>query len=91
MPQPLAEAAGSRRYYTGQPGAVTWSKVTVVVISGTWEAAVKPAKFPETIPAAIGIEPTHPSLEALKTRPVVKHLIQATPAAITAFIERHAV
>lgn len=54
-------------------------------------ATASPAKFPETIQAAIGIEPKHASLEALKTRPVVKHLIRATPAAITAFIERHAV
>ena len=54
-------------------------------------ATASPAKFPGTIQAAIGIEPTHPSLEALKARPVVKHLLKATPAAITAFIERHAV
>jgi hypothetical protein len=30
-------------------------------------------------------------LEALKSRPIKKHLIKATPAAITAFIERYAV
>jgi threonine synthase len=54
-------------------------------------ATASPAKFPGTIQAAIGIEPTHPSLEALKARPVVKHLLKATPAAITAFIEGHAV
>ena len=54
-------------------------------------ATASPAKFPETIRAAIGIEPTHPSLEALKVRPVVKHLIKATPAAIREFIDRHAV
>src|SRR5471030_2164816 len=31
-------------------------------------ATASPAKFPETIKSAIGIEPTHPSLEALKSR-----------------------
>ena len=54
-------------------------------------ATASPAKFPETIRAAIGIEPTHPSLEALKSRPIKKHLLAATPAAIRAFIEAHAV
>jgi threonine synthase len=54
-------------------------------------STASPAKFPETIQAAIGVEPTHPSLEALKTRPVVKHLLKAQPDAIRAFIDRHAV
>ncbi|MCX6931498.1 MAG: threonine synthase [Verrucomicrobia bacterium] len=54
-------------------------------------ATASPAKFPETIQSAVGIEPKHPSLEALKSRPIKKHLIKATPAAITAFIERYAV
>ena len=54
-------------------------------------ATASPAKFPETIRAAIGIEPTHPSLEALKQRPIVKHRLPADPAAIRAFIAAHAV
>lgn len=54
-------------------------------------STASPAKFPDTIRSAIGIEPTHPSLEALKTRPIVKHLLPATPAAIRAFVDRHAV
>ena len=54
-------------------------------------STASPAKFPETIRAAIGIEPTHPSLEALKSMPIVKHLLPATPAAIRAFVDQHAV
>ncbi len=54
-------------------------------------ATASPAKFPDTIKSAIGIEPTDPSLEALKKRPVVKHRIAATPAAIRAFIDARAV
>ncbi|MDB6094884.1 MAG: threonine synthase [Verrucomicrobia bacterium] len=54
-------------------------------------ATASPAKFPETIASAIGVVPTHPSLEALKSRPIVKHRIPATPAAIRAFIDQHAV
>ncbi|MEI6861499.1 MAG: threonine synthase [Verrucomicrobiota bacterium] len=54
-------------------------------------ATASPAKFPDTIKFAIGIEPTHPSLEALKAKPLVKHKLPATPAAIRTFIEAHAV
>jgi threonine synthase len=61
------------------------SRVSVVL------ATASPAKFPDTIRAAIGIEPTHPSLEALKARPVVKYRLEARPAAIRSFIEARAV
>ena len=54
-------------------------------------ATASPAKFPDTIRAAIGIEPTHPSLEALKSRPIVKHRLKADASAIRAFIDAHAV
>lgn len=50
-----------------------------------------PAKFPETIQAAIGVTPTHPSLEALKQRPIVKHRVRADAGAIRAFIEARAI
>ncbi|HEX2853485.1 MAG TPA: threonine synthase [Opitutaceae bacterium] len=54
-------------------------------------STASPAKFPETIRTAIGIEPTHPSLEALKSKPVVKHRLRADAAAIRAFIDSRAV
>jgi threonine synthase len=54
-------------------------------------STASPAKFPETIQSAIGVEPKHPTLEALKTQRIVKHEIAATPAAIRAFIDQHAV
>jgi threonine synthase len=54
-------------------------------------STASPSKFPETIREAIGLEPTHPTLEALKSKPVVKHRLKADPAAIRAFIDRHAV
>jgi threonine synthase len=54
-------------------------------------ATASPAKFPDAIRAAIGIEPTHPALEALKARPVIKHAIRADAAAIKAFIEERGV
>jgi len=54
-------------------------------------ATANPAKFPDVIRAAIGIEPRHPSLEALKSLPLVRHKIVADAGAIRAFIEARAV
>jgi threonine synthase len=54
-------------------------------------ATASPAKFPDVIRQAIGIEPTHPSLEALKERPLHRHKIVADAAPIRDFIESHAV
>jgi len=54
-------------------------------------STASPAKFPATIHAAIGLEPTHPSLEALKSKPIVKHRLKADATAIRAFIDAHAV
>jgi threonine synthase len=53
-------------------------------------ATASPAKFPETIRSAIGIEATHPSLEVLKGRPLERRKIVADARAIRAFIESHA-
>lgn len=54
-------------------------------------ATASPAKFPDTIISAIGIEPKHPSLEALKARPLVKHLMPADAATLRAYLDSHAV
>jgi threonine synthase len=54
-------------------------------------ATASPAKFPDAIRAAIGVEPTDPALEALKSRPIVKHLIEANADAIKSFVAAHAV
>jgi threonine synthase len=54
-------------------------------------ATAHPAKFPDTIREAIGVEVTHPSLEALKGRPLMRHKIMADANAIRAFIQAHAV
>lgn len=54
-------------------------------------ATASPAKFPDTIISAIGIEPVDPSLETLKARPLVKHKLPADAVAIRAYIDQHAV
>lgn len=48
-----------------------------------------PAKFPETIHAAIGQDSTHASLEDLKQREIVKYSVEPTPEAIKAFMRQH--
>jgi len=54
-------------------------------------ATASPAKFPETIQTAIGVTPTHPALEALKARPIVKDTLRADPAVIKAYIVARAI
>lgn len=49
-------------------------------------ATAHPAKFPDTIEAAIGKDATHPSLEELKVRDIVKHSVEPNPEAIKAFM-----
>jgi threonine synthase len=65
--------------------AIDRDRVSVVL------ATASPAKFPDIIRAATGQAPTHPSLEAVKSRPIVKHPVKAEAAAIKAFIARHGV
>jgi threonine synthase len=52
-------------------------------------ATAHPAKFPNTIREAIQEESTHPSLETLKARPIVKYTVEPTPEAIKAFMRKH--
>ncbi len=54
-------------------------------------ATAHPAKFPDAIRTATGKEVTHPALEELKSRPVVKHKLPATVAAVKDYIRSHAV
>ena len=49
-------------------------------------ATAHPAKFPEVVQSAIGMEPMHPTLEALKKLPLETHPLEATPEAVKAFI-----
>lgn len=46
-----------------------------------------PAKFPEVIKQATGTDSTHRALEALKSKPLIKHRIPATVDAVRKFIE----
>ena len=52
-------------------------------------ATASPAKFPEVVKRATGSEPTHSTLEALKSLPLVTHPLPATVEAVKAFITAH--
>lgn len=54
-------------------------------------ATAHPAKFPEVVGAATGTVPVHPVLEALKSKPIVKHCLPAEVAAVKRFVAEHAV
>ncbi|HZZ57145.1 MAG TPA: threonine synthase [Opitutaceae bacterium] len=54
-------------------------------------ATASPAKFPDVIERAIGQTPRHPSLEALKSRPIAKVRLPASAGEIQTYLRRHAV
>lgn len=49
-------------------------------------ATASPAKFPEVVEQATGSEPIHPTLEALKGRPLSRYPLQPEVAAVKAFV-----
>ena len=48
-----------------------------------------PAKFPDAIHEAIEVDVTHPTLEALKSKPVVRYELDSDPEAIRTFIRNN--
>lgn len=52
-------------------------------------ATAHPAKFPDTIEDAIGLHPTHPRLEALKSREPVIYPMEPDADRIASFIAEH--
>ncbi len=51
-------------------------------------ATASPAKFPEVVHQAIGREPKHATLEALKQKPLSTHPLEPTEAAVKAYIRQ---
>jgi threonine synthase len=49
-------------------------------------STASPAKFPEVVQAETGSEPIHPSLEVLKSKALQTHPMEATAAAVKAFL-----
>tara|TARA_B100001248_G_scaffold261923_1_gene255028 strand:- start:58472 stop:59836 length:1365 start_codon:yes stop_codon:yes gene_type:complete len=53
-------------------------------------ATAHPAKFPQVIEQAIGLSTTHPSLDALQTKPIKNYILPGDTRIIQDFIEKHA-
>lgn len=49
-------------------------------------STASPAKFPEVVQRATGTEPTHPTLEALKSKSLHTYPLEATAEAVKAFL-----
>lgn len=54
-------------------------------------ATAHPAKFPEVIEQAIGERPQHPALERLRQREQVRYPVEASAAAVRAFLEEYGI
>ena len=52
-------------------------------------STASPAKFPEVVQQATGHEPTHPSLEILKSKALKTHPLEANAEAVKAFLRAH--
>ncbi|MCZ6672457.1 MAG: threonine synthase, partial [Verrucomicrobia bacterium] len=52
-------------------------------------ATAHPAKFPDTIIECIDFQPTHPSLQLLESRQILKHKVASQADAIKTFIREH--
>lgn len=50
-------------------------------------STASPAKFPDVVQHATGVEPTHPTLEALKSKPLQTWPLEAEVAMVKAFIQ----
>lgn len=64
-------------------GELAQGRVSVVL------ATASPAKFPETVAAATGVEPRHPFLEALKDKPLQRWLVDPDAGSVKAFLRAH--
>jgi len=53
-------------------------------------STASPAKFPEVVEQATGVEPRHPTLDALKQKTLVTHPLPALAEAVKTFITVHA-
>jgi threonine synthase len=81
----------ARHHYLADPHTACGFKDLNPARASVVLATAHPAKFPEAIQAATGQMPTHPTLEALKSRPIVKQRLPADTTAIKAYVARHAV
>lgn len=72
--------------YTADPHTACAFKELDTLETAVVLSTAHPAKFPDVVKACTGVEPTHPSLEALKSKEIRKFSVSPDEAAIKAYI-----
>jgi len=88
IPQAIASVWEDHGYVIDPHTACAFTDMAPDRVSVVLSTA-SPAKFPEVVQQATGAEPTHPTLEALKSRPLQTHPLKAEEEAVKAFIRAH--
>ncbi len=88
IPKVIAQMWKDWQYVIDPHTACAFTDMSEDLISVVLSTA-SPAKFPEVVQEATGQEPTHPTLEALKNKPLQTHPLPATTEAVKAFIAAH--
>jgi threonine synthase len=85
IPQAIAQVWQDYQYVADPHTACAFTDMAQDRVSVVLSTA-SPAKFPEVVQAETGSEPIHPSLEALKSKVLQTYPMEATAAAIKAFM-----
>ncbi len=88
IPQVIAQVWQAHGYVVDPHTACAFTGMASDRVSVVLSTA-SPAKFPEVVATATGHEPTHPSLEVLKSKPLKTHPLAAQADAVKAFIHAH--
>ena len=88
IPLAIAQMWNDHRYVMDPHTACAFTGMASDRISVVLSTA-SPAKFPDLVTRATGAEPTHPTLDALKSKPLQTHPLPADPAAVKQFVEGH--
>jgi threonine synthase len=85
IPQAIAQVWQDYQYVADPHTACAFTGMVQDRVSVVLSTA-SPAKFPEVVQSETGSEPIHPSLEVLKSKTLQTYPMEATAAAIKAFI-----
>lgn len=85
IPKVIAQIWNESQYVIDPHTACAFTDMAKDRVSVVLSTA-SPAKFPEVVHAATGSEPTHASLEALKSKPLQTYPLEATADAVKAFL-----
>jgi threonine synthase len=85
----IAQVAREHDYVVDPHTACGFAKTSDPAAHRVILATASPAKFPEIVAQATGAEPTDPSLERLKSRPLQRWPLPAEASSVRAFLTAH--